>query len=82
MKDKKYSTVEMPAPKESTIYSKVICRPACDSFGVEPGNERSIFYKHAIPAGGVSKIWVLFFKNTFNNLNNSGVNVPLGTTCW
>jgi len=32
-----------------------------------------------ILAGGVSKIWVLFFKNTFNNLNNGGVNVPLGT---
>ena len=46
-----FSMVEMPTPKESNVYSKVICRPVCDSFGVEPGYERSIFNKHAIPLG-------------------------------
>jgi len=51
MKNKEHSIIEMPTPKESNVYSKVICRPVCDSFGVEPGYECSIFYKHAIPAG-------------------------------
>ena len=67
MKNKKHSTVEMPTPKESNVYSNVRSRPACDSFGVEPGYERSIFYKHAIPPGldsqGSCKFIVLYSGN-------------------
>ena len=47
--------VEMPTPKESNVYSKVRCRPAYDSFGVEPGYEHSICYKLAIPLGLASQ---------------------------
>ena len=67
MKNKKHGMIEMPTPKESNVYGKVRCRPACDSFGVEPGYERSIFYKHAIPAGlalqGSCKVIVLHSRN-------------------
>ena len=67
MKNKKHSMVEMPTPKESNVYSKVRCRPACDSFGVEPGYERSIFYKHAIPLGLASQGSCSFNENSINN---------------
>ena len=55
MKNTNNSIVEMPTPKESNVYSKVRCRPACDSFGVESGYERCICYKHAIPPGLASQ---------------------------
>ena len=55
MKNNKQIKIEVPTPKESNVYSKVRYRPACDSFGVESGYERSICYKHAIPPGLASQ---------------------------
>jgi len=41
----------IPTPKESNVYSNMICIPRYDSFGVEHGYDLLISYKHTIPSG-------------------------------
>jgi len=77
MKNKEHSMIEMPTPKESNVYCKVRCRPACDSCGVESGYERSIFYKHAIPAGLASQGSCMFIVLHSRNEEGLCAQIPL-----
>jgi hypothetical protein len=47
--------VEMLTPKESNVYSKLICLPTCDTEGVERECKRRYGYKHVTYSRSVLK---------------------------
>jgi len=51
MNNDQHIIVDILTPKESNVYSILICRSTYDSYGVEHGYERHKSYKYTIPSG-------------------------------
>ena len=51
MNNKQHKIVDKLTPKESNVYSNLICRSSYDSYGVEHGCEHHNSYTHTIPSG-------------------------------